>query len=153
MAKRPRKRIFDLVGESRYQSALLWCDPGSSVELVREPDNPHDANAIAVKSGKDTLGYIAAGEASELAPLLDAGDKPVARIHEIRGCLPEYPSIGCRIALEWEGDQPRKHKTLDPEQSSFRKQTGGGEPMAKSGCLGMLALALFPLGLAAMQWA
>ena len=153
MAKRPRKRIYNLVGESNYQATLLSCDPGAAVELVREPDNPHDANAIAVRPVKGTIGYIAAGEAAELSPLLDAGDKPVARIHEIRGCLPDYPSIGCRIALEWEGDQPRKHKPLDPEQIAFRKRTGGEDPTAKSGCLGMLALALLPIGLAAMHWA
>jgi hypothetical protein len=34
MAKRPRKRIYDLVGESHYQAALLSCDPGAAVELT-----------------------------------------------------------------------------------------------------------------------
>lgn len=153
MAKRPRKRIFDLVGESHYQGALLQCDPGAVVELVREPDNPHDPNAIAAKLGAQTLGYVAASDAAELAPVMDAGSKPKAIVYEITGCIPDYPTIGCRIALQWEGDEPRKHKQLDPEQIAFRKHAGGGEAKAKSGCLGMLALALLPIGLAAMQWA
>jgi hypothetical protein len=51
------------------------------------------------------------------------------------------------------GEQPRKHKPLDPQQIAFRQRAGGREAKAKSGCLGMLALALLPIGLAAMQWA
>lgn len=146
---RPRKRIYDLVGESRYQSALLWCDPGMPAQLVREPDNPHDPNAIAVWSGKDTLGYIAAGEAMELAPVLDAGDKPLARVHEVRGCVPDYPTIGCRIALEWEGDKPRKPKPMDNAQKAYRKKAQDKDLDSErgSGCLGVLAVVLFPLGL------
>lgn len=150
VAARPRKRIYDLVGESRYQSALLWCDPGMPVQLVREPDNPHDPNAIAVRSGTDTLGYIAAGEAMELAPLLDAGDKPLARVHEIRGCVPDYPTIGCRIALEWEGDKSRNPKPMDSAQKAYRKkaQDKDLDSESGSGCLGVVGVMLFPLGLA-----
>lgn len=153
MAKRPRKRIFDLVGESRYQGALGRCDPGARVNLVREPENTHDRNAIAVQAGGKTIGYIAAKDAADLAPVLDEGGKPQSIIHELTGCLPDYPSIGCRVALQWEGDQPRAHKPLDPEQIAFRKRAEVGEAKAKSGCLGMLALALLPIGLAAMKWA
>lgn len=155
MAKRPRKRIFDLVGESRYQGALGRCYPGTAVSLVREPENPHDPNAIAVKAGGETIGYVAAKDAADLAPLLDESGGPQAIIHEITGCLPDYPTTGCRIALRWEGDQPRKPKSLDPAQIALRARGQGQEAKAKSGCLGMVALALLPLGLAgltAMQW-
>ena len=144
MATRPRKRIFDLRGESHYQSALLWCDPGMSVELVREPDNPHDPNAIAVKSDGEPIGYIARAEATELAPYLDDGHSPDAKVHEIRGCMSDFPSIGCRVAIRWEGDKPRQAKALDPEQEAFREKLRKSGANQEGGCLGAFALGMTP---------
>ncbi|WP_267358612.1 MULTISPECIES: HIRAN domain-containing protein [unclassified Methylobacterium] len=48
--------------------------PGDRLSLVREPANPHDANAIQVwwKNGR-MLGHLPRYCASELAPLLDDG--------------------------------------------------------------------------------
>lgn len=149
MAKRPRKRIFDLVGESRYQDALARCDPGAAVSLVREPENPHDPKAIAVKAAGETIGYIAAKDAADLAPALDEGGAPQAIVHEITGCLPDFPTIGCRVALQWHGDQPRNPKPLDPAQAAFRQKARGGAPNGKSGCMGILAAVLFPVSIAA----
>lgn len=51
------------------------------VELVREPDNQHDENAIAVKSkifGR--LGYIKRSVAKILAPIIDSGERLMAEI-------------------------------------------------------------------------
>lgn len=147
MATRPRKRIFDLKGESHYQRALLWCEPGERVKLVREPDNPHDPNAIAVKSGDECLGYIARDDAAKLAPYLDAGHAPDVQVHEIRGCLSDYPSIGCRVAVRWEGDRPRSPKPLDSGQKAFRDKLRGNGLEKEGGCLGLATLMFLPAGL------
>jgi HIRAN domain len=50
-------------------------EPGRPLELRRDPDNAHDANAIAVfpASGDQQLGWVPRELAVELAPLLDAG--------------------------------------------------------------------------------
>ena len=74
---------FDIVGEAPRQPAL-WnlvsgfarIDGGGyEVEvlatLVREPWNPHDSNAIAVKIDRRLVGYIPRDEAADLAPQLD----------------------------------------------------------------------------------
>lgn len=48
-----------LVGEQHYQAALKSCRVGDSVDLLYEPDNPYDAEAVvAVSRTGDTLGYI-----------------------------------------------------------------------------------------------
>lgn len=44
------------------------------VQLVREPENPHDANAINVRNHEGSLGYVPKEFAAFLAPLMDAGD-------------------------------------------------------------------------------
>ncbi len=54
--------------------------PGTPVRLVREPDNPHDPNAIAIyaDTGRNKAGYVPAARAKRLAKLLDAGVDLVA---------------------------------------------------------------------------
>lgn len=44
---------------------------GTNYLLVREPDNPFDAEAIAVYGGTRKLGHVSAAKAARLAPLLD----------------------------------------------------------------------------------
>lgn len=66
-------KVVGVTFENRQQS-LAEVVEGSEVELVREPDNPHDPNAIKVKDGKGLdLGYLNARLAKQLAPLIDQG--------------------------------------------------------------------------------
>jgi len=63
-----------VAGISRHQKALENVFRSTFFILCREPDNPHDTNAIAVKAwGKYPLGYIPKYLAENIAPLLDAG--------------------------------------------------------------------------------
>ena len=49
----------EVVGESFYQQDLIDCQVGEPVHLFHEPDNPHDAKAIAIVSIRDkTIGYL-----------------------------------------------------------------------------------------------
>ena len=78
-------------GENRQYiiADLIGCDllyPGKFLQLRREPDNPYDANSIAV-IGPDSrmLGYICREIASEYAPLLDNGKRVRAVVTQILG--------------------------------------------------------------------
>jgi len=63
-----------VAGISRHQKALEFVLHGTFFILCREPNNPFDKNAIAVKArGKYMLGYVPRYLAESLAPLLDAG--------------------------------------------------------------------------------
>jgi hypothetical protein len=44
-----------------------------SYNLVREPENQHDRNAIKVIYKENQLGYVPKEKAAELTPLLDSG--------------------------------------------------------------------------------
>jgi hypothetical protein len=71
------------------------------LNLVREHDNPYDANAIKVliSNGKQ-IGYINSDLARELAPIIDKGKKTVeAHISEITGGTENKQSIGCNIFI------------------------------------------------------
>ena len=73
---------FTLRGGGYHESALKRGDfrPGAEVRLVREPDNPHDPNAIAVYAAgaRDLSGYVPRGYAKRLAKLIDGGADLVA---------------------------------------------------------------------------
>lgn len=123
MALPTRRKVFDVVGESainadgrRRQDILCEVEPGDEVQLEREPHNPHDANAIAVKVRGDAVGYIPREDAAVLAPLLDAGRQHVAIVHCIRGGVPGASHYGCQVSVAWDGAAPHPFKTLDDTQ-------------------------------------
>ena len=53
---------------------------GDALTLVREPDNPHDANAIRVEWNGRTLGYVPRAENARVARQLDQGVPLAARM-------------------------------------------------------------------------
>lgn len=73
---------FDVAGSHlpERQKAVLAVNPPQSAELRREPDNPCDANAVAVYVGDEQLGYVPASEAHAIAMFLDRGELVEARV-------------------------------------------------------------------------
>lgn len=73
---------FQLRGTAHYAAALRAgrFTPGAPVRLVREPDNVHDQNAIAIyaERARDKAGYVPKAQARRLASMLDAGIELVA---------------------------------------------------------------------------
>ncbi len=57
------------------QDSISRCHDCDTLELIREPDNPYDSNAIRVMDAGRTLGYIPAAQAATLAPYMDAGEE------------------------------------------------------------------------------
>ena len=75
---------FKVAGTNKNEGGFLWSDgSGSMEEVVREPDNEYDKNAIALYVAGLKGGYVPRGLAKEIAPLIDAGYE--ARIVETQG--------------------------------------------------------------------
>lgn len=55
----------------------------SPCQLIREPDNEHDSNAIRIEVNGSAIGHIPRLIAIALAPRLDRGEKWLASIHSI----------------------------------------------------------------------
>ncbi|XBH23164.1 HIRAN domain-containing protein [Jonesiaceae bacterium BS-20] len=64
-----------IVGRSHYKAGQVERGDGQMLKLKREPENDHDANAIAVmtSSGASKIGYIAKGQAKRVAKAMDGG--------------------------------------------------------------------------------
>jgi HIRAN domain-containing protein len=91
-----RLRVVKLAGAS-YRLDALQDDafaPGRRLALVREPENEHDPNAVAVWDAERRLqsGYVPA----DVAPLL-LGDEQAVSLWEFRG--DDGRRVGLRILL------------------------------------------------------
>ena len=92
----PRLRVVKLAGSS-YRLDALQDDafaPGRRLSLVREPENEHDPNAVAVWDAERRLqgGYVPADVAPELR-----GDEQAVSLWEFRD--EEGTRIGLRVLL------------------------------------------------------
>ena len=75
--------VVGVAGAGAHHAEALASDaaaPGKPLELRRDPDNPHDPNAIAVHpaGGGEQLGWVPRELAAELAAELDAGPAVVS---------------------------------------------------------------------------
>lgn len=96
-------------GQSRQNLIISVARAGMPVELIREPNNAHDPNAVGVWiSGKVLLfltargqiGYIPRDLAPELARHIDGGGTVRAHISEILGGTRDKPTHGVLLELE-----------------------------------------------------
>ena len=87
-----------LAGFRYHAGADLWRElrVGDRLELAREPDNSHDANAVAVRWRGHKLGYVPRRENAALAWGLDRGTPLRARI----SALAEHPNPAHRIRFD-----------------------------------------------------
>ena len=87
-----------LAGSQYYAAGELWAQMkvGDMLELVREPDNPHDRKAILVDWRGHKLGYVPRAQNRAVAAALDQGERLVARISR----LSDDPNPWRRVELE-----------------------------------------------------
>jgi hypothetical protein len=87
-----------LAGFRYHAGADLWRElrVGDRLELARERDNPHDANAVVVLWRGRKLGYVPRRENAALAWGLDRGTPLRARI----SALAEHPNPARRVRFE-----------------------------------------------------
>lgn len=71
-----------LAGFLHYDGKGVWerMKKGDRLTLVREPSNPHDANAIRIEWQGHMLGYVPRRENVDLARQIDLGARPEGRV-------------------------------------------------------------------------
>ncbi len=75
-----------LAGFQYYAGEGLWDEigVGDRLELVREADNAHDANAVRVEWHGRKLGYLPRAENGAVAAAMDRGARVEARVARLR---------------------------------------------------------------------
>ena len=85
-------------GNRRFE--ILLCVPGEEVDLIPEPKNPADPNAIAVFSSRRVqIGYLTADRAPWIGGMLRNG-RPVTSIFQTA------TPAGAAIRVGFDGDKP-----------------------------------------------
>jgi hypothetical protein len=75
-----------LAGFQYHAGETLWQEmrEGDRLALIREADNPHDANAIRIEWRGQKLGYLPRAENRAVATAMDGGEAVDARIAKLR---------------------------------------------------------------------
>ena len=85
---------------SNRRFEILLCAPGEPVELVPEPKNPADPNAIAVFSSRNVqVGYLTADRAPWIGGMLRNG-RPIKVIFQAA------TPAGAAVRIAFDGDHP-----------------------------------------------
>jgi hypothetical protein len=96
--------VASVAGAGAHHADALGSEavaPGARLELRRDPDNPHDPNAIQVHplDGGDQVGWVPRELAAELAPQLDAGRPWSAVVLREQRRSPRDPRYGLTMLL------------------------------------------------------
>lgn len=75
-----------LAGFRYYEGKQLWDEMkvGDPLQLIREPDNSYDLNAVRVEWQGHKLGYVPRADNEALARFMDRGSKAEARITRLK---------------------------------------------------------------------
>ena len=96
-------RVARVAGARDHHAEALQSDaaaPGSALVLRRDLGNEHDANAIAVETGRgELLGFVPRELAAELAPSLDRGEPWSALVLREQRATPRDPRSGVTMLL------------------------------------------------------
>jgi hypothetical protein len=114
-------------GKSRQVIIRKHVKPGMPLVLKREPDNPHDSDAVAVwlVDPPVQIGYLKSGIA-DVATRMDDGEVHSARVVDLTGGTKEYPAVGVAIEV-WQGEEaPRS--TVATLASSKSASAATSEP-------------------------
>jgi len=105
-AQAPGVRIIvqssPLAGFRHHDAAAVWPQLriGDPLELSREPDNPHDANAVRVEWRGRKLGYVPRRVNEALAWGLDRGEPIRARISALDARKPPSRRVEVEVFVE-----------------------------------------------------
>jgi len=90
-----------LAGFRHYEAPNLWGEiqPGDPLTLVREPQNPHDHNAVRVEWRTFKLGYVPRAENAAVARHLDRGATLLARVSKVQSTRAPNKRIELEIYL------------------------------------------------------
>lgn len=95
-----RTKVVGVTYEGR-QDIVRKCRPGDRLELIRNRNNEHDKNAVAVFFGDDQAGFLCRELAEKIAPLLDNEREFFCVVAETTGG--EELSSGLRIDIRQKG--------------------------------------------------
>ena len=90
-----------IAGFQYYDGAAVLpnLQPGTTLNLRTQPDNPHDPFAVEILHGRTKLGYVPRFCNRQLSRLLDSEDPPTCEVAQVRADAPPWDAVAIRISL------------------------------------------------------
>lgn len=90
-----------IAGFQFHQGDAVWpaLKVGQPLDLVREPANPHDPDAVAVYFEGEQLGYVPRAENLAVAQMLDRGEELEATVVKLSEDEDPWKRVRMRISL------------------------------------------------------
>jgi single-stranded-DNA-specific exonuclease len=107
-------KVVGVTFEGR-QDLVAGLRPGEALMLVREPQNPADPNAVAVRYGRLGIGYVRKQIAARIAPNIDAGERYTAEVRHVTGGGTR--SVGVNIWVSRERPAVERRRAGEPTRS------------------------------------
>lgn len=99
--------MFDNEDGTSRQEELARCGPGDWLQLVREPENPHDPLAVAIVTTRGIrVGYLRRDRAMWIGSKIDRGYDVRAIVERIKGARLDGATLGLVMRLNMEGEEP-----------------------------------------------
>ncbi len=99
--------LFDNDDGTSRQEELARCKPGDRLNLVRQPDNPHDPRAVAIFTERAVcVGYLRRDRAQWIGSKIDRGYDVRAIVERVKGAHLPDAKLGLVMRLNMEGDEP-----------------------------------------------
>jgi hypothetical protein len=97
-----------LAGFQYYEGKVLWDNMrvGDTLALVREPQNPHDANAVRVEWKGQPLGYVPRRDNSDVARQMDHGAPVKARIVKLKEARNPWQRVEFEVYVDLAAARP-----------------------------------------------
>jgi single-stranded-DNA-specific exonuclease len=114
------------------QDVVAGLRPDAPLDLVRERDNQHDPNAIAVRFGILQLGYIRRGIAAHIAPAIDDGATYLARVASLTGGGTKHFGVNVYV----ERDVRAVVEGRDRDRSAARTEWSGDADRVRQALIG-----------------
>ena len=90
-----------VAGFQFYEGDFIWpsLEVGKGLTLVREPDNIHDFNSVAVYFKTEQLGYVPRAENTAVAQMLDRGEHLEASISKLKAADNPWDRVRFNVLL------------------------------------------------------
>ena len=91
-----------LAGFRYYEGKRLWSEMkvGDALQLIREPENSYDPNAVRVEWRGEKLGYVPRADNAALARFMDRGSKAEARITRLKKSRDPWQRMEFEVYLD-----------------------------------------------------
>lgn len=116
-------------GTSR-QDELRLLKVGEEIALLREPDNPHGRNAVAIYTARGIrVGYVGKERSTWIASKIDR-DYPVrAIVQRVKGRDLPDATLGLVMRVNMEGEMPALPQPRDALVTESPQRASGAQPV------------------------